>query len=299
MRKLNDFEDERLARQWADALWANGVECTVRTSSDGSHGIWVHDDAQMDAARTVLSDPGSSPAKDQVEAGRRRREEFERARSVPPPKHTDARSLFASPWSIGAFTAALIVVCLGMALATLLGKNTSSLHYFTINDFAVRGDSIAFRPGLHSVAQGQVWRLLSPIFLHFGILHLFFNLWWLKDLGTAVERMFSGLYLVLLVAVVGVASNIGEYLITGNPLFGGMSGVVYGLFAFLWVRGRLDPTCPVKLADGTALILLIWYGLCWTGLVGNVANITHTVGLILGAAWGAVSSGAIGRRLGR
>ena len=144
-------------------------------------------------------------------------------------------------------------------------------------------------PGFASIERGQVWRLISPIFVHFGVLHLVFNLWWLKDFGSAIERVFSSTYLLVLVLVFGLTSNVAQYWWVGSPMFGGMSGVLYGLFGFLWLRGRLDPSCPVSLPNGTTLILLLWYVACLVGVIPNVANAAHTDGLVLGAAWGYLS----------
>src|SRR3954447_22551693 len=42
---------------------------------------------------------------------------------------------------------------------------------------------------LPEVCHGEVWRLLTPIFLHFDLLHICFNLLWIKDLGSLVERL--------------------------------------------------------------------------------------------------------------
>ena len=123
-------------------------------------------------------------------------------------------------------------------------------------------------------------------------------MWWLKDLGTAIERIHSSVYLAIFVVLTGVLSNTAQYFVSG-PNFGGMSGVVYALFGFFWIRGRLDAGYPFKLQQQTVLFMMGWYVLCFTGLMGPVANAAHTGGLITGALWGFLSSGFLQRSLKR
>ena len=133
---------------------------------------------------------------------------------------------------------------------------------------------------------GQVWRLITPIFIHFGPLHLLFNMLWLRDLGAMIEIRQGMLKLALLVVVLGVASNLGQYAI-GGPYFGGMSGVLYGLFGYIWLRGHCDPASGLALSSTIVWMMMIWFFLCLFGIIENVANGTHVVGLVLGVLWGA------------
>ncbi|HEX8986543.1 MAG TPA: rhomboid family intramembrane serine protease [Rhodocyclaceae bacterium] len=83
---------------------------------------------------------------------------------------------------------------------------------------------------------GQWWRLGSAMFLHFGILHLAFNMWALWDAGQFVERMFGTPRFVLLYAGAGLSGNLLSLALQGNrAVSGGASGAIFGLFGALLI----------------------------------------------------------------
>jgi GlpG protein len=140
---------------------------------------------------------------------------------------------------------------------------------------------------LPEVRQGQVWRLITPIFIHWNLLHLLFNMLCLKDFGSMIEARQGSVKLLLMVVVIGVASNLGQTWVSG-PQFGGISGVLYGLFGFIWMRGRLDPASGLHLSSTNIVAMVAWFFLCLFGFIGNIANTAHGVGLVMGMVWGAV-----------
>ena len=74
-------------------------------------------------------------------------------------------------------TIALIALSLIVAIMTRLGSERELVVPFLIN--------------WHELSQGQWWRLITPIFLHFGLLHLLFNMLWLWELGRVIEWRFG------------------------------------------------------------------------------------------------------------
>ena len=189
-------------------------------------------------------------------------------------------------------TLTLIVLSVAVAVLSKLGKDAEALQPFVITEYEISGGYIRWFPGFPEISSGQVWRLLTPIFIHYGLIHLLFNMLWLKDLGGLVENRLGALRLALLVLVIGIASNVGQHLVSG-PSFGGMSGVVYGLLGFVWIRGKFDPRSGFFLNKGIVLMMIIWCFLCLSGALGPIANTAHAVGLGLGMAWGYASSGHI------
>lgn len=182
-------------------------------------------------------------------------------------------------------TFALIGISVAITLLSHFGKSDDMLSPFLISDI--------YGGGLAQVASGQVWRLLTPIFIHFSIMHIFFNMMWTWDLGQLVEMRRGTLFLAAFVLVDGIASNLAQYWMTGNPMFGGMSGVVYGLLGFVWMQGRHNPRFGYSLNKPTVVTMLAWFILCWLGVLGQIANWAHTAGLLIGVGWGYVSRGGV------
>ena len=88
------------------------------------------------------------------------------------------------------------------------------------------------------------------------------------------------------VLITAIISNLSEYLVTG-PFFGGMSGVVYALFGYVWIKSKFDPGDGLFIDQSTAIILLAWFFLCFTMPVGTlsgggVANFAHAGGHLRG-----------------
>lgn len=172
-------------------------------------------------------------------------------------------------------TLMLIVLSLIVAFASSVGRNQEALYPFYMS--------------LPHILQGEVWRLITPIFIHYGELHLLFNMLWLFELGSAIELRQKSPRLGLLVGVIGILSNIGQYLWSGFG-FGGMSGVVYGLLGYFWVQSKLNPGFGLVLNKFVVYMMMIWFVLCWTGLLGAIANMAHTIGLLAGLLLGWIYS---------
>ena len=123
------------------------------------------------------------------------------------------------------------------------------------------------------------------MFLHFGILHIAFNMLWLRDLGSMIEARKTSWLLLVMILVLAGTSNVAQYMVSG-PNFGGMSGVVYGLLGFIWMQGRFNPTSKLSLQPQTVTFMIAWFFLCLSGLMGPIGNTAHAVGLGVGVAWG-------------
>ncbi len=285
---IGHLPDEAAARTFGDFLFVQGIDNQVDHDSADGWAIWVKDeDTQSQAGdllRQFLKNPADTRFRSEGQAAATLRARQERADVAYRKKMRNRRELFRpmAAYGVGPLSLVLIVISVGVFLVSKFGNDAGAVAAFFISK-QVGG------PPLVEVRHGQIWRLITPIFIHFGFLHVFFNLLWLRDLGGMIEGRQSTRQLAILVAVIAVCSNVAQYFVSG-PSFGGMSGVVYGLLGYVWIRGKFDPGSGLFLHQATVTMMLIWYVLCLTGALGNIANTAHTAGLFLGAAWGFLSS---------
>lgn len=132
----------------------------------------------------------------------------------------------------------------------------------------------------------QPWRFLTPTLLHFSLLHFLFNVFWWWYLGGRFERFYGSSYLLIALIFCGVFSNLMQFMVSG-PYFGGLSGVVYGLFGLAVVVSWQRPRHPLFLPVGLIVFMLVWLLLGYTDLLWvSVANTAHSAGLIAGLVLG-------------
>lgn len=138
---------------------------------------------------------------------------------------------------------------------------------------------------------GEWWRLITPAFLHFSLLHLGFNLAVVLGFGLRIERTAGSLALAFAAVSIAVCSNLVQFLATPNGWFGGLSGVAYGLIGYVVARARIEPwvrawhTPPALVISLATFLVLMTTGL--TELFGlYIANAAHWAGLVFGALVG-------------
>ncbi len=206
---------------------------------------------------------------------------------------SNLRMLTAIQWGRAPVTLGLVVLSIAGFLMVYLQAPMSWISYLTFTPFTLSGNQLLFQN-----IDTQYWRLVTPVFLHFGWLHIVFNSLWLWDLGGRVEQVMGHFNMLMLFLVIAVVSNVSQFAFGGAALFGGMSGVVYGLLGFSWVAPLLQPAWSIQPSKGIMLFMVGWLVVCMVGMVevlgfGAIANAAHLggllCGLVLGVAFGALS----------
>ena len=105
-----------------------------------------------------------------------------------------------------------------------------------------------------------------------------------EDVGVSksampLDRLFVLAVLGILTLVVGVTSNLAQYFVSG-PLFGGMSGVIYGYFGYVWIQSLSNPKFKVQLNPVIVKLLFGWFLICWTGLLEKLFGLNVAIGAL-------------------
>jgi GlpG protein len=271
MQKLLTTRDADMMANLYRYLQQNGVPVTV--SEQGNQlELWLTVSSYHAHAKALIQTFKDNPdiANQAVEPADSQAAQPQQANTNPPSILTIM--LRQAGWFTAAYTVAVVLVFLG--LMTPMAESILSALLFNPNNF-------------ENLPWAQPWRFVSPALLHFSVLHILFNVFWWWYLGGRFERYYGTKWLVLAFAVCAIASNTSQFIESG-PYFGGLSGVVYGLFGVAAIVGWKNPRHPLFLPNGLIIFMLAWLVLGYTGLLWvNIANTAHTAGLVSGLVIGA------------
>jgi GlpG protein len=324
MRQLGKLPTESDARRLA--AWLVTQRIDAHSEEEGSvWAVWVRDEDHLDEARAALAHFLANPDDPRYDGVERKAERVLREEQEHRKKQQGNIVQMRGKWGSGPpgvggagaprrcpLVLALIGISVLVAVLTLFDKSPrgisergelssseqvrDALRFVSFEQLIKAGGPVDVWA---SIQRGQIWRLVTPIFIHFDIMHLVFNMFWLFSLGGQIENRKGSWYMLGLVLLMAVLSNVAQAyeasLFDPRAInFGGMSGVGYGVFGYLLIKVRFDNRDSYYLNPGTVLIGVVWFMLCLArGMTGDngpfnfmppVANTAHTVGLIVGMA---------------
>ncbi len=299
MRQAGTIPTEAEARRLADYLLTRDIEAQVDDDPEG-WAIWIRDENHLVEARNLVKEFLENPDDPRYDeairsAGEIRRQAHRKAEQARK-NVVDMRS----QWNRGTVRRAPLTFTV-IAASVLVFMLTDPFKGETAQSRSATAQTLLFCQTVHATSSvsdrlidiraGQFWRLITPIFIHWGPWHLAFNMYMFFYFGRMIEDRRGTLRVLLMILVMGVFSTVCQELIEGPrsvpPSFGGgMSGVLYGLFGYAWMKSMYDPAAGIHVPQSTVFILIAWFFLCLFGLIGAVANMAHGAGLVLGTAWG-------------
>jgi GlpG protein len=211
------------------------------------------------------------------------------------PKHEPASAISVAK-ELARYPAVLLLLVAALSLFPFLGH----LEQGEINVVAASLLIVNVEAGLEVSLQRlaldrEFWRWLAPALVHFSWMHLVFNCAAVYEFGRRIEVVMGSPVFVLLVMLLALLANLTQVAFGVSPLFGGLSGVAYGLVGFVLARGRLDPGNPHwhlhPAIPGSMLIVLVVFSTGVTGLFGlHIANAAHWGGFLSGLILGVMAA---------
>ena len=190
----------------------------------------------------------------------------------------------------------IILISIGIALISGFGRYAGVIDFLTFLKPNIASNEyinfLSFEETFFE--EGQWWRLLTPMFVHFSFAHLAFNCLWIYVLGSKIELFDGHIKFILLVIFSSLFANYSQYIFTESILFGGLSGVVYGMFGFCMIIELETKNERYGLLPAIYLFMIVWMILGFLGILtlfgfGSIANYAHLGGLIGGIVFGMVT----------
>ncbi|NBR04819.1 MAG: rhomboid family intramembrane serine protease [Planctomycetes bacterium] len=292
MRQIGFIPDPVDPRKFEDYLYTQGTLVRMDRHKAG-YNVWVFDeDKQLTGKQELLQyleNPQSRVYADAVLIAKNQRIKQEKEDNATP----EYKVVFSDQVVQFPRITFLLAICILAVSVPMLLDDEKKTHMVRI--FGLNRQGIDFFSNL--AFSTQPWRLVTPVFLHFGFLHLLFNIMLLFEFGRLIESQRGVIKFFFLFLVLSVYSNLAQFFLGGisfnqgihlgpAPIFGGMSGVIYGLLGYAWMKGEFQPELGIFVPSSTVKFMLFWLVLCMTGLMGPVANICHISGLVIGLILG-------------
>jgi GlpG protein len=301
MRQIGTLSNSKDAERFVAYLVTQGIGAQSE-EDNGQWIVWVRDEDQLTPARAALTEYKFDPehAKFQgVEqvAEQKRREEASKREAARHNVVTMGQRWRGPGGGLRRpLTLVVLFVCAAIGVMTNMGEDpanpiTASLQF---RNLSTEPPTIGINDKLVDVQRGQLWRIVTPIFLHFGAFHLVFNLVMFYQMGSIIEHRRGTIRLALLILALAIPSNLAQALAPnewgGGVNFAGMSGVVFGLLGYNWMKSRFEPALGLYISRSSLFSALIFLALGLAGAfnVGGIrmANWAHTVGFAMGIAIG-------------
>jgi membrane associated rhomboid family serine protease len=153
----------------------------------------------------------------------------------------------------------------------LLGGSTPLTLWGAVVPFVSYGNEV------HGVATGEWWRLITAMFLHYGVLHLLMNMYALWIIGRELEANLGRARFLALYLLAGLGGNVASYLFSPGSISVGASTAVFGLMAAVFViLKRLNRSVA-------PIVPVIVINLVFTFVISNISVSGHLGGLVVGA----------------
>ena len=190
----------------------------------------------------------------------------------------------------------LIALACVVSFFSSFGSKLNLIEPIFFNKFLISLNQIQFYDFKTTYLVGnEWWRLITPMFIHFSPTHLIFNSLWIYILGREIEQLDGKIIFIFLILFTSISSNYLQYSFSGPSLFGGLSGVVYGLLGYCFVSETFLRINKFSFPPAIYIFMFVWLLIGFTGFLdllgfGKIANFAHLGGLLSGILSGYIFS---------
>lgn len=293
MRKVGSLESAQKAETFRWYLVSQDIETQMDDVGEANSDIWIFHDKDWKKARALLDQFKNSIDLSTFEDAAEKVQRTFQSANEKKVKAVETRVVQTGSHSNATF--ALIALSVLFFMLHFLDRDKWLMRHLMISE-DIFGSALGFR-NFRELLSGQVWRLVTPIFIHTDFFHIAFNMLWLYQFGRSIEEAMGSVRLTLLVVLIAAVSNFAYYVVAG-PMFGGMSGVVYGLFFFMWAHEHFSVNSPFQMDPYLVKFFVIYYVICWilSAIGFHIANTVHGMGAFTGFLAAYFMSGAMKRR---
>lgn len=180
-------------------------------------------------------------------------------------------------------------LCVAMYVVSLALDPRAALQVGDLLSIGSPSSLSLYRLGMTGGAALQAglwWTVLPAVFLHGSLLHIFFNLSWIRGIGPLAADAFGPARFFLIFCLTGIAGFLVSNLISGAPTIGA-SGAIFGLYGALLVYGKRRGG---TWGAGISRQVMSWAvaGFVFSLAIRGVNNIAHGGGFISGLVLGAL-----------
>ncbi len=157
------------------------------------------------------------------------------------------------------------------------GSSVLSGVYQNGQVYSLPANAVVPGADLVGFAHGEWWRIFTPMFLHYGPLHLAMNMYSLYFAGSILESLIGHSRFLLLYIVSGLAGSAGAFLWNPNSIGVGASGAIFGVLGALYVLERRG-----NISTGGQIAALIVINLVFTFALASFISVGAHVGGLVG-----------------
>nr|WP_113868897.1 rhomboid family intramembrane serine protease GlpG [Brenneria salicis]NMN90250.1 GlpG protein [Brenneria salicis ATCC 15712 = DSM 30166]RBP58784.1 GlpG protein [Brenneria salicis ATCC 15712 = DSM 30166]RLM31169.1 rhomboid family intramembrane serine protease GlpG [Brenneria salicis ATCC 15712 = DSM 30166] len=255
------LSNPRLAQAFVDYMHTQRVSLEMRTTGQEAE-LWLADDAQLTQVQAALEIFLRDPSNPRYQAA-----SWQTGSTDAGIQYRSFSYLQTLKQQAGPLT--MLIMVASIAVFVLM-KLAGYERVITLLAYPDAGQ------------QWQLWRWFSHALLHFSVLHILFNLMWWWYLGGPVEKVLGASKLLMITLIAALISGWVQSRFSGI-YFGGLSGVVYAMMGYVWLRGEREPDGYLSMPRSLMAFALLWLIAGYFDILGmSIANAAHVTGLVIG-----------------